>query len=135
MKHSSPLTRFLRWLLQVVCVLVWVTAFVATHIPVDKLPTGHLSDKTLHFLGYFILCCLLVLVLASRSLPRPKRVCIAIFVMAAYGAIDELTQLLVGRSASVGDWIADVLGAVAAVLFVEGVLLRWPLHNLNTPAE
>jgi len=41
---------------------------------------------------------------------------------AAYGAFDELTQPLFGRSASWGDWLADMVGAAVAVIVFEAVL-------------
>lgn len=44
---------------------------------------------------------------------------IAVFaVLAVYAAIDELTQIPVGRTGSVNDWLADVVGAaIGLVLF------------------
>jgi VanZ family protein len=39
-----------------------------------------------------------------------------------YAAADELTQLLVGRTASVGDWLADAAGAALGLAF----FAAWP---------
>ena len=59
----------------------------------------------------------------SYHVPVFCRMVAVILVMAAYGAFDELTQPLVGRTAAWADWGADVLGAVVAAVF-------WPMVNL-----
>ena len=38
-----------------------------------------------------------------------------------YGAFDEITQPLVNRHAAWRDWLADVLGALAAIVIFEAI--------------
>ena len=104
--------RVLRWVL----VLAWAGAFVATHIPGRSVPQVHVGDKLLHVAGYFVLTSLLLGVLATRGMPRGRRVVVVLAVLAAYGAFDEITQPLFGRSADTVDWLADMLGGVAAIV-------------------
>ena len=109
------------WIVRVfgaLCAIVWVAAFVATHTPADRLPHAAVSAKVLHFVGYFIIASLLMLTLAGAKFRPAKRSLIALCTMILYGAFDEMTQTFVGRTASVGDWMADSLGAAAAVLVV-----------------
>ena len=49
-------------------------------------------------------------------------------IIAAYGAIDELTQGFVGRDTSLLDWASDVCGAVAALVML--FVLRRRVHWL-----
>jgi VanZ family protein len=74
-------------------------------------------DKLLHAGVYFALG-----LLCSRACHGgvgPLRVAaalVALALAAGYGALDELYQSTVpGRDASVGDWIADAVGAAAAL--------------------
>ena len=58
--------------------------------------------------------------LAAYGLGRIRRVGIAASVLAAYGAVDELTQELVpGRHASLRDWLADMFGVLLALAACE----------------
>ena len=85
---------------------------------VPGLPGG-LSNYTGHFLGYALLGAL-----ALRGFARARwdgvsagAAIRAVVVSSAYGITDELHQLFVtGRQASVADWVADTLGALAGVL-------------------
>jgi VanZ family protein len=59
-----------------------------------------------------------VFVCLNWSLRRPfgPRAAIGVVVgLAVYGALDELTQIPVGRYADVYDWLADCAGALAGV--------------------
>jgi hypothetical protein len=115
---KSPL---LRKALPITCAAAWVGAFVATHIPARNIP--HVAgDKTLHAVGYFGLCAVFVLALWARRVRPLHRVTLAWWVLAAYAALDELTQPFVGRTAAWADWLADLVGIVAAVVIIEGVL-------------
>jgi VanZ family protein len=95
--------------------------FVASSMTgVPDLPGG-LSDHTGHFIGYAILG-----VLALRGFARARwdgvttrAAAYAVGLSSAYGITDEFHQRFVtGRQASVGDWVADTLGAAAGVLAV-----------------
>jgi len=107
-------------MLAILLTVVWVGAFAATHIPKLHMPKDiHVSDKTLHAVGYFVLGAMLLLTCASRGRPRWTRVLLTLALLAAYGAVDEITQPLVNRVAAFGDWLADIGGAVAAAIVIE----------------
>src|SRR5262245_6563688 len=92
---------------------------------------GGFTDHQGHFIGYALLAILLVRALASATWHGvgTRAAVIAIVVAVLYGASDEFHQRFVaGRSATVDDWIADTVGAVAgslAVLAMAYVLRRW----------
>lgn len=102
--------------------LLWLGAFIATHVPTHRLP-GHLpGDVTLHLVGYLGLAAAVLLTMAFYAKPRRRRIATIFIVMAVYGAIDEITQPLVGRYAAWKDWAADLAGTALAVLIVEALL-------------
>jgi len=104
-----------------VWVVFWVAFFAATHTPKPErlhLPTAHL-DKVIHFAGYAALATLCATHARSAGRPRNRRWFITwIVILAVYAAFDEITQPLVNRSASVFDWLADMLGVLAAFLII-----------------
>jgi len=117
------------WGVRAGLVLFWLAVFGATHTPVQHLPhTGVSNDKLQHLLAYAVLGALLTSALATLRPWSWRLVLLAIAIAAAYGVLDELTQLLVGRTADPKDWIADVVGAtlgsVAAGLFC-AIVAKW----------
>jgi len=113
---SGPTFRWrLAAMASIACGAFWALAFAATHIPAEKVPHTGLSDRTLHFAGYFLLAGLLTASLAGFGVRPLRRGAAVILVMMAYGALDELTQAFVNRGVSFGDWLADLLGAITAV--------------------
>lgn len=116
--------RFRRWL-SVLVLGYFMALFVGTHIP--RVPQGltpGLSDKHLHFLAYGGLA---FLIAARRSCSRRmtwRHYAILWLIIAAYGALDELLQIPVGRDAEVADWLMDIAGAAAGLLACE-FLTRW----------
>ena len=113
----------LRRPLLVMTVLLWVGAFVATHVPAETIPQMHVSDKWLHFMGFLVLAAALHLTLVVHGIGRWRRVAATLLSMAAYAALDERTQPLVNRSCSPTDAVADLCGAIAAVVALELVLV------------
>jgi len=107
--------------LAVVCSIVWVAAFVTTHLPGGAVPRVGVKDTTLHFVGYFVIALLFLLTLSARGVPRLRRAVLVFCTMAAYGAIDEITQPLVRRSTDIRDWIADVAGTAVAIMVCESL--------------
>jgi VanZ family protein len=84
----------------------------------DAVPSGW--DKVMHAGAYLVLC-----VLALRAFHGGlhwlglRQTLSAVLLTVAYGAADELHQAFVaGRHASLRDWVADVLGSVAAIAVV-----------------
>ena len=98
---------------------VWLAELIATHVPGERLPSLPTSDILLHFAGYVVLAVLLLAALVTRGHCRPRRDVIAVCVLVAYAAVDELTQPLVRRDAALSDWLADGAGVLAAVVVFE----------------
>jgi VanZ family protein len=75
--------------------------------------TGH-ADKLLHAVGYAALAWL-----GARALPAtsPTDALGVLLTVVAFGAGVELVQPFVGRSASVLDAVANLIGATAGLVF------------------
>ena len=122
--NASPPGRRLRMLLAIALASYWLVAFLGTHMPIPAgvVPRGG-GDKVLHLVGYSVLASLLMGLRASRGPFGWYSIVMRWLVLAAYGAFDEITQLLVGRHADVADWYADLIGACCGLGFVV-VLVR-----------
>lgn len=97
-----------------------VLLVVATHLPrgTPFLPSHfNYVDKFCHFAAYALLAALLATTwqLAAGALTI-RHLSLAWAAVAVLGALDELTQLLVGRDCELLDWIADVTGAAIGLL-------------------
>ena len=123
----------------------WGLLFIVMHIPVPKktIPKLHVSDKTLHFVVYFLLVLLGGIVLRHRVRRGSKRgdesklgvsrswwresairqLALWAVIYSLYGAFEEWSQQFVHRSTSLEDWYADVLGILAATV----LLIGWSL--------
>jgi VanZ family protein len=110
-------------------IIHWVTIFILTSLPSDKLPSVEVSDKINHFLAFFVLGFFLNLTLKYQTkFPELKKniLLITVIIAAGYGLLDELHQLLVpGRSAEVLDWIADFIGAFSGCFLAEFIYKRY----------
>ncbi|HEX5471275.1 MAG TPA: VanZ family protein [Lacipirellulaceae bacterium] len=113
-------------LCQLALVCYFAVLFVGTHLP----PNSHLLprsiehfDKVCHFTGYTILAGLIATTcqMAAGKLAL-RHLCWIWLGVAIVAAIDEVTQIPVGRDCDIWDWIADILGAVTGLLLF--VLLR-----------
>lgn len=103
-------------IMPIVATVYWLTLAVVTHIPIpDWVRKTGFSDKTMHYLAYFILTCLLWSAISpyKKADWRRLRVWRVILTVVIYGALDETLQGYLGRSADVQDFFADVLGALA----------------------
>ena len=109
----------------IVAILFWAALFCATHIPAPRLPPIPVTDKTAHVVSYGTLALLLSLAVGARGTRSPAEVAMTVLpVMIAYGAIDEWSQIPVGRSCELADWYADVAGAATAVTIVM-LMRKW----------
>ena len=85
-------------------------------------PTPFFSpDKVAHFIAYGVLAFALALwfPLAHWKAHPFRTALFVVLITSLYGASDEAHQCFVpGRDTSVGDWVADTLGAIVAVLCV-----------------
>lgn len=121
--YLDPMNTMFRWKRWVAAgivaalLLYWPLLFLLTHLPPSNVPSVGVShDKLAHFCAYFGLTFLLTLALLLLCRFRWELLLYAIVATALYGAIDELTQLFVGRTADLRDWLADVTGAIAGAL-------------------
>ena len=108
-------------------VAYWVAMFIGTHIPMPPpaLDPGN-NDKYVHFGACFGLAVLLSLNSFLRLRMRFGVYVRVLLILAIYGALDELTQIPVGRSCDIYDWLADVGGAML------GVVVSYALVRLAT---
>jgi len=101
----------------------WLLIFVLTHTPdIDGLPGArwlmHPFDFAVHACVYGGWAALWWWVLAARGSRVRGRMAAGILAGgAAYGIFDEMTQALVSREPSVGDFLADVAGVALVLLF------------------
>ncbi len=98
----------------------WIVLLISTHLPAKApfMPPDNI-DKLAHATAFAGLALLLASAwqLATGHLNVSHLVLVWIVVV-IYGAIDEWTQILVGRSCSIWDWFADATGAaLGLVLF------------------
>jgi VanZ family protein len=109
----------------------WIFLFCVTHLPKLELDLGvSAGDKIAHFVAYGLLAFLLWRFAEGLARPLSGRFAVwAAVGIALYGALDEWTQPAFGRSASVFDWVNDVVGSV----FVLG-LLEWRRRRLGRAA-
>lgn len=107
---------------------VWLAVWLAgTHTPPP--PAGlvphWLSDKAIHFLGYFVTGILSIWVSGRKGGVRwPLAIRIwAIIVLLA--VVDEWTQLLVGRACEWTDALADACGGAFGILAGSRIFGLW----------
>ena len=112
-----------RALITVACAGYWVMSAIATHLPPHEVPDIDVSDKVLHFSGYFLLAALFWLALAAHRVRRPIRLLLVIIVLPLYGALDEFTQPPFGRTCDFYDWLADAAATAATAAMWE--MLAW----------
>ncbi len=97
--------------------LFTATVLVLSHVPEEsalfQLSVGGI-DKVEHLFVYGIIT--LLFVLSLRTSFFGLSACFLFFGVLTLGAIDELTQALVSRRASFGDWLADAAGVGAVIV-------------------
>jgi VanZ family protein len=109
----------------------WVALFAATHIPAYKLPRVSVNDKTIHTVCYGLLAIALMISLHLRGRLNAGTGITVLAILLAYGAIDEWSQIPVGRSCELADWYADAAGAGVGVVMVTLLLRRggWRMED------
>ncbi len=119
MVENSLRSRFhMRWM--AVALSSTACLLTLTHIPNDALPKvlqRNLLDKIEHAAAYGLIA---ILFLCSLRRPvRPLLLLTVLAVLAVVGALDEITQPLVNRHASLADYVSDLVGiAAACVIFL-----------------
>ena len=107
----DPLRRRFRWLMA--WLAYWVGLFVLMHVPITRYPllTHPGSDKAIHFVLYGLLTWLGGRYQIARMDPPRGLVLVGWAIgYAIFCAFDEWLQQFVGRTASLVDWLADVMG-------------------------
>lgn len=102
-------------------ILWWGAMFVVTTIPTSAVPHEALFgfDKLIHAFMYGGLTVLFVrYLLYCKGYSFTKSQWIGALMILLYGIFDELHQPLVGRIASVADYVADAVGVVFALLLL-----------------
>jgi VanZ family protein len=107
-------------LMVVMLLFYWPSVFIFAHIPIPHLvQKAGMSDKSIHFVVYWILAFLLFSVVNSDKKVRWNKVVVwwILFLIAAYGVIDEWLQSYVaGRNPDIMDFFLDVAGALASLV-------------------
>ena len=101
----------------VTAILVTATVLVLTHLPQTMMPLPLQEsgiDKLQHVLAYGTI--MLLSLISLRNAPTVFSVLLLCLVVSAIGVLDELTQPLVNRTASVADLAADVVGMLSALV-------------------
>lgn len=101
----------------------WVAMFVSTHIPTLPIALPGQSDKTVHLTAFCGLASLLMAWRCSRGQVGLSHLLLMWLMLAGYGAVDEVTQPIVGRVCDLHDWLSDLLGAAI------GLAATWPLAS------
>lgn len=99
----------------------WIALFGITHIPVKSLGRigFHYADKFVHLILYFLLVWLggrYLMTLGRAPSTLTLLACAGIY--GVFAALDEWSQQYVGRSMSLGDWLADAIGIALATLWL-----------------
>jgi VanZ family protein len=121
----SPVFR--RGGLTVSAVIYAVTLVLATHYPKPEQLLGRYghADKLLHFVAYFLLAVFVAAAVWGAGLWSRRTALIVAIALAAFGAVDEITQPLFGRTADVLDWAADCAGIAVGILLVAITSSAW----------
>ncbi len=108
----------------ITAILFTAAVIVFTHLPQETMPSSLQEDgveKLQHVLAYGVITFLFLISL--RTSPTMLSALLLFLVVSAIGAFDELTQPFVNRTASVTDFVADIVG-ILAVLFFSTMLRR-----------
>ena len=106
----------------IILLLYWPLIFILTHIPLRRelLQQLQASDKTLHFLVYFILSFLLYFAAesAGKLSLKSRKFWLLFSTLLFYAAADEWLQGIVGRSCDFLDFVANLTGVVSAFVLL-----------------
>ena len=105
-------------------VLVFLTHYPE---PQELLGEDLPPDKMLHFLAYGVLGFLVTAAVVARGRWSWRTAAITGTALAAFAALDELTQPWFGRNAEPLDWVWDLIGILAGIAAVAAV--RWLLRS------
>jgi VanZ family protein len=103
---------------QLALAVYWIALFVGTHRPVERVPSAVGSADKFAHLGAFAVLAFIFATTWQLSAGHlmTRHLVWSWIVIAIYGGFEEITQPIVGRFASVVDWLADVTGAALGLL-------------------
>lgn len=113
----------------------WITLILLTSLPQDYIPRVGTSDKTAHFLAYFLLAMLLHLALKYQTFSQPLRkgrYWYTLIIAGVFGCINEFSQKFIpGRFYELYDLAANFIGILL------GMVVIWFIFDLrrNTITE
>ena len=115
-------------------VLVFMTHYPK---PQELLGEDIPPDKLLHFLAYGLLGLLVAGTIATAGRWSARSMALTTLALAAFAALDELTQPWFQRSAEPLDWVWDCIGLVVGIVVVAGFrhLLRSQRGHGPLPAQ
>jgi hypothetical protein len=136
-----PLPRHVRTAFTVCFWAYGLFLLIATHAPardvqfiVRAADYGLLDpDKLLHMAAYGVLGLLAALAYGGRWRPISTAAITLFVLIAAWGAVDEVTQPLFGRLADANDWVCDLIGG-AIGLAAGFAASRWLTARLRSAA-
>lgn len=119
-------------------VLACVAISVVSHLSEPPIPEAlqfRFSDKLMHAAAYSVVGALAFLGAARRRLSLARAALIEAVVLATLqGAFDEVHQAFVPkRFASVGDLVADLIGATIGALVMRAILRRFVVERGGEP--
>jgi VanZ family protein len=94
----------------ILLVIYWIAVFTGTHLPKVHIPGPQNTDKVIHFGAFTVLAFLMAWAIPTRMGQPNWNVLISAAVCMSYAAFDEFTQIPVGRTADLNDWLADCAG-------------------------
>jgi VanZ family protein len=121
----SPRLRVAAQIARYATAILLLAMFIGTHLPANLSPGFTVSDKLIHFLAFMILTmCLLTSWELSTGILQPQHYFAVWLFCTLYGAVDEITQIPVGRVCDGLDWLADV-GGILVGLILYRLLRPW----------
>ncbi len=118
----------LRFVAVGVVIVYWGAMFAGTHLnlPGPEMPHAP-SDKTMHLVAYTGLAFLWLVAAAAFGRVSWLMYIVVMIGAGAYGAVDEISQSLVGRDTDIADWRFDMLGAALGSIVFAAVYAAWNL--------
>ena len=123
--------RRLRWLAVAVVAVYWGAMFAGTHLEISFFSGPELpavpGDKVMHFVAYAGLAFLWLVAAACFGRVTWVMYLLVMAGAAIYGAVDEISQSMVGRDMDIADWRFDVLGAAIGSIAFACLYAVWNL--------
>ncbi len=108
----------LRWAV-ILLAIYWIAIFIGTHLPPRAMMPVRANDKVLHAIAYIGLSFLVAWAVPTRRPHLWRNVFVGVAICVAYAIVDEFSQIPVGRSADLYDFIADCIGiAIGTTAYV-----------------